>query len=85
MNICYGPAMTKRPLPRVDTKAVVSRLGHCRAAMVELSAGSPPRSLHRASADQMIKNIDELAWMLTGDRDYFVMAGHGPELSRGRR
>ncbi|MEM9223531.1 MAG: hypothetical protein AAGB11_14185 [Pseudomonadota bacterium] len=72
--------MSKRPLPSVDTRAVVERLGHCRDAMVELSAGSPPRSLSRASADQMIRNIDELAWVLTGDRDYFVTSGHGPNL-----
>lgn len=66
-----------RRLPFVDTTSVMSRLGLCRIAMVELRAGSPPRSLTRAAADQMIKNIDDLAWLLTGERDRFVTDGHG--------
>jgi len=42
--------------------------------------GSPPRSLGRAAADQMIDNIDELAWILTGDRELFIAKGHGRNL-----
>ncbi len=75
--------MTKRPLPRIDVPSVVTRLGACRMAMIELSAGSQPRSLVKAAADQMIKNIDELAWILTSDREYFVLKGHGGQLYRG--
>jgi len=77
--------MSKRPLPRLDIPSIMDRLGICRDAMVELAAGSPPRSLSRASADQMIRNIDELAWALTGERDHFVLKGHGPELYGGPR
>ena len=68
---------TRRSLPHVDRESVVHRLRHCRQAMIELRAGSPPRSLARASADQMIANIDELCWILTGDRDLLVLKGHG--------
>lgn len=68
--------MSKRPLPRYDLRSVLAGLGACRAAMIDLRAGSPPRSLPRAAGDQMIANIDELAWMLTGDRDTFVLKGH---------
>ncbi|MGF2075707.1 hypothetical protein, partial [Enterococcus casseliflavus] len=56
---------------------VVRRLADCRQAMIELRAGSPPRSLARAAADQMIANIDELACILTGERDLLVLKGHG--------
>ena len=48
--------------------------------MIELRAGSPPRSLARAAADQMVSNIDELVWILTGDRELFVTKGHGQHL-----
>ncbi len=68
--------MSKRPLPRYDLRAILAALGACRTAMIDLRAGSPPRSLPRAAADQMISNIDELAWMLTGDRDAFIAKGH---------
>ena len=73
-----------RRLPHVDRPAVLERLGHCRQAVTELRAGSPPRSLMRAAADQMISNIDEIAWILTGERDLFVGQGHGSALY-GRR
>ena len=69
--------MSRRPLPYVDRAAIIARLGDCRQAMIELRAGSPPRSLSRAAADQMISNIDELAWILTGERDLLVTKGHG--------
>ncbi|WMS42104.1 hypothetical protein RDV64_18845 [Acuticoccus sp. MNP-M23] len=75
--------MSKRPLPPINVPAVMDRLGACRIAMIELAAGSPPRSLSRAAADQMIRNIDELAWVLAGDRDHFVLKGHGRELYGG--
>lgn len=69
--------MTKRPLPRYDLRSVLAALGTCRTAMIDLRAGSLPR----AAGDQMFANIDELAWMLTGDRDTFVLKGHA-DLSR---
>jgi len=72
--------MTRRPLPQIDRDAIVHRLRLCREAMVELRMGSPPRSLGRAAADQMIENIDELAWILTGERDHLVAKGHGRAL-----
>ncbi|MEO1102911.1 MAG: hypothetical protein AAFW98_04140 [Pseudomonadota bacterium] len=75
--------MAKRPLPKIDMPSVVARLGVCRDAMVELSAGSQPRSMSRATADQMIRNIDELAWILTGDREHFLTKGHGGQLYSG--
>jgi hypothetical protein len=75
-------AMTRRSLPEIDRAAIVERLRLCREAMVELRMGSPPRSLGRAAADQMIDNIDELAWILTGDRELFVAKGHGRNLHR---
>lgn len=74
--------MARRSLPHIDRDSVVARLGICRQAMIELRAGSPPRSLARANADQMISNIDELAWILTGERDLFVLKGHGSALYR---
>jgi hypothetical protein len=72
--------MSRRPLPQIDRAAIIERLRLCREAMVELRMGSPPRSLGRAAADQMIDNIDELAWILTGDRELFVTKGHGRNL-----
>ncbi len=69
--------MSKRPLPRIDLPAVLMRLGHARTAMIEVGAGCRPRSLMRACADQMIRNIDEVAFMLTGERDHFHSKGHG--------
>jgi hypothetical protein len=75
--MCLKRGMSRRSLPPIDRPAVIERLRACREAMVELRMGSPPRSLGRAAADQMIANIDELAWILTGDRDLFVTKGHG--------
>lgn len=76
--------MTKRRLPHVHIPAVLDGLRTCRAAMIALSAGSPPRSLQKAAADQMIRNIDELAWILSGNRDAFIVEGHGSALSSPR-
>lgn len=70
--------MSKRPLPRIDTPAILTRLGAARAAMIELGEGCRPRSVMRASADQVIRNIDEIAFMLTGERNHFHSKGHGP-------
>jgi hypothetical protein len=75
--------MTRRSQPRIDHDFVIERLRLCREAMIALRAGSPPRSLGRAAADQMISNIDELVWILTGDRDRLVTKGHGRQHSRG--
>lgn len=69
--------MNKRPLPRIDVPAVLVRLSQARAAMIEVGSGCRPRSLMRACADQMIRNIDEVAFMLTGERDHFHSKGHG--------
>ena len=69
--------MPRRPLARVEIPSIVQRLGHCREAMLELSSGSVPRSMTKAVADQMISNIDELAWILTGDKEYFHDRAHG--------
>ncbi len=68
--------MSRRRLPHVDVPTVMDRLRICRDAMVDLSAGSAPRSMRKAVADQMIRNIDEVAWILTGDREAFVAKGH---------
>lgn len=73
--------MGRRPSPP-DLDRLLARMGACREAMVELRAAAAPRSLQRAAADQMIANIDELAWLLTGRRDVFVLGGHGT--GRGR-
>jgi len=75
--------MSPRPPTRIDVPAILARLGDCREAMIELGAGCRPRSLMRASADQMVRNIDELAMMLTGERTHFHSKGHGPSRSRG--
>ena len=66
-----------RSRPHIPVETVIKSLGSCREAMVALRAGAPPRSLQRAAADQMIANIDDLAWLLTGERDLFVTKGHG--------
>lgn len=68
--------MARRRLPHVDVMAVMDRLRICREAMIELSAGSAPRSMRKAVADQMIRNIDEMAWILTGERETFAAKGH---------
>lgn len=69
--------MSKRHLPHVNIHSVLDRLADCRQAMIELRSGSPARSLGRAAADQMISNIDELVWIITGDRDLLKLKGHG--------
>ena len=68
--------MSRRTSPP-DLDSVLARLSACREAMIELRAAAAPRSLQRAAADQMIANIDELAWLVTGERDLFVTRGHG--------
>ena len=70
-------------MPTVATANI--GLGVDRPAMIELRAGSPPRSLMRAAADQMISNIDELAWILTGERDLFVVQGTAAHCTAGNQ
>lgn len=68
--------MGRRPSPP-DPDRLIARMAACREAMIELRAAAAPRSLQRAAADQMIANIDELGWLLTGRRDLFAVEGHG--------
>jgi hypothetical protein len=61
----------------VDRPRLLAALGECRSALIEarlkMAIGGP---LYYSAAS-VIAAIDGLALLLTGERDYFYLRGHG--------
>ena len=54
-----------------DTSDVLEAMGACRKAMVKVSSAYPHNSAIYREANVMIRNIDDLALLFTGDKEYF--------------
>ena len=62
--------------PRIEDKDLLELLGKARDGVIKFSGMHGPRSGYRAMASTVIKNIDELAQILTGDPTYFAIKAH---------
>ncbi|TYC50380.1 hypothetical protein FMN50_23185 [Rhodobacterales bacterium] len=60
-----------------DSADVLSALGDARKCLVMVKKAMKPRSGLARSADAVISEIDEFAFVLTGVSDYFHLKGHG--------
>lgn len=62
---------------RVDRKGLLTALGECRAAVLRASIKMTINGPFYYSAATVVSAIDGLALLLTGERDYFHLQGHG--------
>jgi hypothetical protein len=62
---------------RVDRKGLLAALGECRAAVLRASVKMAVNGPLYYSAATVVSAIDGLALLLTGERDYFHLQGHG--------
>jgi len=54
-----------------NPQAVLEGLGECRAQMIEVMRGERMSSAAYRSAEAMRDEIDQMAFLLTGRKDYF--------------
>ena len=57
-------------LHELDTKAYVDQLGQVRRSTIRLEEQLRRGSIHRAAMAAFVKEIDELARLITGDERY---------------
>lgn len=77
-----APRRSSLPLD-FDRDALLGTMKSARAGLVEARRGMQKRSGLMHCVDAVIEDIDELALVLTGRRDFFHAGGHAA-LSRGR-
>ena len=58
-------------LHELDTKAYLDQLREIRRSTIKLEEQLRRGSIHRAAMDTFVKEIDELARLITGDERYF--------------
>ncbi|MTI17307.1 hypothetical protein E1162_08630 [Rhodobacteraceae bacterium RKSG542] len=63
-----------------DQKALLEHLGLVRRHLVKARATRNPRSGLARSLDGVIAEIDELALVMTGERDYFFSRGFSGQM-----
>jgi len=61
----------------VDRPRLLGALGDCRSAVIEAMTVMRPTGALYHSAATVLAAIDGLALMLTGNRSYFHLRGHG--------
>ncbi|NRG18627.1 hypothetical protein HPQ64_13095 [Rhizobiales bacterium] len=59
-----------------DSKALLACLGNARSELIAARRGMKPRSGLARCVDALIDDIDELALVMTGQREYFHAGGH---------
>ena len=71
--------MHKRPkaLPPAEAVEILARMKACREAMTELQTRIEIRSAAYREAQVVVRDIDTLAQLITGDPGYFKLRGHG--------
>lgn len=67
-----------------DRDALLARLGAARQELVQVRSRMRPRSGLCRCVDALLDDIDELALVMTGRRDFFHSGGHSA-LSRNPR
>ncbi len=60
-----------------DRDDVLDALSHARKSLIEAQRAMRPKSGLARSADAVISEIDEFAFVLTGERTHFHAAAHG--------
>lgn len=77
--------MTGRSSREFCSQDVLAKLGEARAALVEAQQAFRPRSGLARSANAVISEIDEFAFVVTGSLTYFHASAHGtpPRRSEG--
>ncbi|MBO6891511.1 MAG: hypothetical protein JJ866_06180 [Roseibium sp.] len=68
-----------------DQEEVLAALGRARRCLVEVQSSLRPRSGLSRSAGAVIAEIDEFAFVLTGQLNYFHLKAHGSPARRGTR
>jgi hypothetical protein len=61
----------RRTLTKIDSQQLLSALTSGRAALNEVLGVLPPKSGTAQLARLLVSNIDDLATLLTGDRQHF--------------
>jgi hypothetical protein len=55
---------------------LLEALGQARAALIAAAEGMPRKSVPRASLELLVGNIDDVAQILTGNREHFWRRPH---------
>ena len=63
----------------VDRPRLLRALRDCRTAVIEATTRMKPTGALYHSASTVLAAIDGLALMLTGDRSFFHLKGHGTQ------
>jgi len=69
--------MTGRSSREFCSQEVLARLGEARSALVQAQQAMRPRSGLARSANAVISEIDEFAFVVTGSLTYFHTSAHG--------
>jgi hypothetical protein len=72
---------SQRPMD-FDRDEVLLALGQARRSLVEVQRCLRPKSGLSRSANAVISEIDEFAFVLTGSQDYFHLKAHGSPAGR---
>lgn len=67
----------RTPSTDYDREQLLERLADARRALVDARRTLRPRSGLARSADAVISEIDEFAFVLTGAQDFFHLRAHG--------
>lgn len=59
-----------------DHSDVLEAMKACRAGMVRLMTAYPFRSAIYREASAMTRELDDLAFLITGEKNYFLPPGH---------
>jgi hypothetical protein len=70
---------------KVDRKGLLTALGECRSSVLRASLKMKVNGPLYYSAATVVSAIDGLALLLTGERDYFHLQGHGGTVSADGR
>ncbi|MEM9633761.1 MAG: hypothetical protein AAGA50_20685 [Pseudomonadota bacterium] len=73
-----------RELKDIDRQEVLHALSLARASLIEARRSMRPRSGLSRSAEAVISEIDDFAYVLTGTRDHFHLKAHGTPARKER-
>ena len=69
----------------IDRDGVLNSLGLARKSLIEAQRAMRPKSGLSRSAEAVISEIDEFAFVLTGDRQHFHASAHGSPAVKARK
>ncbi len=71
--------MVRKRTGIVDPSHVLAAMQACREAMIELQCCNAYRSAIYREATAVMRDIDDLALLITGKRDYFAAPRHSTD------